>query len=274
MGAVPEGAPIVDATWLAAHASDPLLCVIELDVSRAAYDEGHIPGAVLWNAYGDLRDGDYIPIARPELEALLSRSGISPDSTIVFCGYGALLGFWLMKAHGHGDVRVLAGTRQEWEAAFGSLSSDSPTAQQSSYPLGDADAGSLVSRAAVEAAAADPSCVLLDVRSEPEYAGERFWPSGATADAGRAGRVPGAISVPIDLLRNDDDTFKPAAELRRVLEQAGVGGDRRIITYCTIGNRASQAAFALKYLLDYPDVAVYYASWAEWGKAPDTAIET
>ena len=111
------------------------------------------------------------------------------------------------------------------------------------------------------------------MRSREEYSGERFWPSGASEDAGRAGHAPGAISVPIQLLRNEDDSFKPLEELRRVLEHAGVGPDHRVITYCTIGNRAGQAWFALSRLLDYPDVGVYYGSWAEWGKAEGTPVE-
>ena len=46
-----------------------------------------------------------------------------------------------------------------------------------------------------------------------------------------------------------------------------------MITYCTIGNRASEAWFALKCLLGYPNARVYYGSWVEWGKAADTQIE-
>jgi ABC-type Fe2+-enterobactin transport system substrate-binding protein len=29
-----------------------------------------------------------------------------------------------------------------------------------------------------------------------------------------------------------------------------------------------------KYLLGYEDVRIYYASWAEWGMAADTPVET
>ena len=47
-----------------------------------------------------------------------------------------------------------------------------------------------------------------------------------------------------------------------------------MITYCTIGNRASEAWFALKYLLGYPNARVYYGSWVEWGKDADAPIET
>ena len=110
------------------------------------------------------------------------------------------------------------------------------------------------------------------MRSVQEYTGERFWPSGATEDTGRSGHVPGAVSVPIDLLRQENGAPKSAEELRRVFEEAGVSKDKAVITYCTIGNRASEAWFALKHELGYPRVRVYYDSWAVWGKQMDTPI--
>jgi len=76
------------------------------------------------------------------------------------------------------------------------------------------------------------------------------------------------------LLRAEAGTLKSADELRAVFERAGVTQDKALITYCTIGNRAAEAWFALEYLLGYPDVRVYYGSWVEWGKATDTPIET
>src|ERR1017187_9134184 len=112
-------------------------------------------------------------------------------------------------------------------------STDVPAPAESSYTLAAASEDLLASRADVEAAMADAGLVLLDVRAELEYEGERFWPSGATADVGRAGHVPGAISVPIGLLRNQDDTPKPVEEVRGVLERAGVAPDKKVITYCT-----------------------------------------
>jgi thiosulfate/3-mercaptopyruvate sulfurtransferase len=267
-----EGDSTVDCAWLAAHVEDPSVRIVEVDVSRAAYDAGHIPGAVLWNAYADLRGSDYLPIERPELERLLSRSGIEPQTTVAFYGYGAALGFWLMKAHGHHDVRMLIASREQWAQAGGQWSTTVPERAETSYPLAPPDADLFVSRAKIEAAIDDPESLLLDVRADLEYSGERFWPSGATADVGRAGHLPGAISVPIDLLRNEDDTLKSTEELRGALDRAGVTSEKKVIVYCTIGNRASQAWYALKYLLDYPNVSVYYASWVEWGKAPDTPI--
>jgi thiosulfate/3-mercaptopyruvate sulfurtransferase len=87
----------VEPAWLAEHLTDPGVRVIEVDVSRAAYAQGHIPGAVLWNAYADLHHADFSPFDRGEFEELLSRSGLTPGATIVFYGYSPYLGFWLMK---------------------------------------------------------------------------------------------------------------------------------------------------------------------------------
>ncbi len=53
--------------------------------------------------------------------------------------------------------------------------------------------------------------------------------------------------------------------MTRALQEAGVTPERRVVTYCTIGNRAAQAWYALTQLLDRQDAAVYAGSWAEWG---------
>lgn len=263
----------VDVDWIAAHVGDPGVRLVEVDVSRAAFDEGHIPGAVVWNAYTDLRDKKYRPVGMAELERLFSRSGIAPDTCVVVYGYSAPLGFWLLKTHGHQDVRILIGPREQWAQAGHEWSTGTPEPNESAHPPVVTNADWLASRQGVEDAIDDPAQIILDVRAEAEYSGEIFWPSGATADAGRTGHVPGAVSVPIDLLRTGGGKLKSPEELRRILEQAGVPNDKTVITYCTIGNRASEAWFALKYLLDYPDVRVYYGSWVEWGKASDTPIE-
>jgi thiosulfate/3-mercaptopyruvate sulfurtransferase len=264
----------VDVDWIAVHLGAPGVRLVEIDVSRAAYDEGHIPGAVVWNAYTDLRDPSYKPVGLAELEQLLSRSGITPETCVVTYGYSAPLGFWLLRAHGHEDVRMLMGPRDQWAQVGHEWSTDAPAAAESAHPPVVANDDLIASREAVQSAIDDPAHLVVDVRAEREYNGELFWPSGATEDAGRTGHVPGAVSVPIDLLRAEDGTLRGADELQGVFEQAGATKDKALITYCTIGNRASEAWFALKYLLGYPDVRVYYGSWVEWGKATDTPIET
>jgi thiosulfate/3-mercaptopyruvate sulfurtransferase len=75
-----DGADVlVSADWLEAHLRDPAVRVVEVDVSRLAYDEWHIDGAVLWNVYSDLKDSDYRLVDAAALARLLARSGIGLD---------------------------------------------------------------------------------------------------------------------------------------------------------------------------------------------------
>ena len=98
---------LVEPEWVEEHLDDPQLRLIEVDVSATAYDQGHIPGAALWNVYRDLKDSDYRLLAPVAMEDLLARTGIEPGSTVVCYGYAPALAFWLMKLYRHADVCVL-----------------------------------------------------------------------------------------------------------------------------------------------------------------------
>ncbi len=261
--------------WLAERLDDPNVRTVEVDVSRAAYEQGHIPGAVLWNAYTDLHHAeDYSPLQRSEFEELLRRSGFTPDTTIVFYGYGPYLGFWLAKAYGHKRALILNGARQEWHEAGLPWTMALSEPVPSTYTLSTDEVPQIMSLEALQAALGNGTPLILDVRSQAEFVGERFWPSGATAGAGRPGHIPGAVHLHIDLLHTADGAFKSAAELRQVFLERGVIPERGIVIYCTIGARASEAATVLRYLLGYPDVRVYDGSWAQWGMQSQTPIET
>ncbi len=264
----------VDPEWVAGHLDDSAVRVVEVDVSAAAYGEGHIPGAVLWDAYRDLRHPDYTPIDPDEFDAVLSRSGITPESTVVFYGYAPYLGFWLMDCHGHERIRVMDGPRERWEGAGYSWSNKVPEPEPSSYERLGEKPELMVSRQDVQEMIGSRGAVILDVRAREEFSGERFWPSGATEGAGRPGHIPGAVHVPVDLARREDGSLADGEKLRRACEEVGLEPEQRVVVYCTIGNRASLVAFALKEQLGYRQVAVYYGSWSEWGSLPDTPVES
>ncbi len=252
MSAVVDVQPLVGPDWIAERVDDPSVRIVEVDVSPAAFDAGHIPGAVFWNAYGDLRPVEYRPLPASEFAALLSRSGIGPDTTVVFYGYGAYLGYWLMRSCGHPRVFLMGGSREQW------------------VEDGHAWSGGtgVVTREEVLGLIGDSDAVLLDVRSREEFIGERFWPSGGMQDGGRAGHIPDAVWLPVDVAQQSPE------EIRTACEAAGVTPDRHVVVYCTIGNRASQVWFVLTHLLGYPHVSVYYGSWAEWGTGLDTPVQT
>ncbi len=262
----------VDTEFIAAHLADPSVVLVEVDVSPAAYESGHIPGSVLWNAYTDLRQPGYQTVSPEELGALVQRSGIGADTMVVTYGYAAHLGYWLLRSCGHDGVRLMDGSRDQWTDAGHAWSSDVPAPATSQYELPQQDRF-LASRRDVLETIADPSGIVLDVRADGEYDGAQFWPSGAPESVGRPGHVPGAVHLAIDSLRTSDGRFRGESDLRRVLQDRGITPSSEIVTYCTIGNRAAQAWFALTILLGYENVRVYYGSWVEWGMDPDSPIE-
>jgi thiosulfate/3-mercaptopyruvate sulfurtransferase len=263
---IPDPAALASPQWLEDHLFDPQVRVVEVDVSPAAYNDGHIDGAVLWNVYADLKDADYCLVDSTALERLMARSGIDPGCTVVFYGYAPALGLWLMKLYGHRDVRILDCSRDTWRSAGRPWNVAADGCPAGRVHLGQEDPRIRAGHAVVHDAIGRPDTILVDVRSTAEYQGERFWPSGGMEPGGRAGHVPTAVHQPLDGLYRPDGSFRSAAELRGLFSAVDLDGGEELIIYCTIGGRAATAWFVLSYLLSRDHVRVYDGSWAEWGR--------
>src|ERR1700733_15704503 len=110
---------LVSTDWAAAHAADPEVRIVEVDVDTKAYDEGHVPGAIAWAWNSQLCDTVVRDIApKAQFEALLTESGIGNDTIVVLYGdnnnWFAAWAFWQLKIYGHKDVRIMNGGRKKW----------------------------------------------------------------------------------------------------------------------------------------------------------------
>jgi thiosulfate/3-mercaptopyruvate sulfurtransferase len=271
---------LVDTAWVASHATDPNVRVVEVDVDTKAYDEGHIPGAIAWAWNTQLCDTvvrDILP--RPSFEALMTESGIGNHTTVVLYGdnnnWFAAWALWQMKMYGHKDVRIMDGGRKKWLAEGRDLDTGGSTAAPSAtpYKASEPDNSLRAFLPQVQQAQRSGSAVMIDVRSPQEFSGEILAPPGLPETCQRGGHIPGARSVPWGKACNDDGTFKPLEELQKLYGAEGISQSKPAIAYCRIGERSSHTWFVLKYLLGVNNVQNYDGSWTEWGNLVGAPVE-
>ncbi len=127
--------------WVAQHASDANFVIID-SRPTAAYNAGHIPGAisiprnqfylprkVIDSTTGIYKvDGNGNPIqiaydipTQAELVDILTRNGITPDTTVVAydndtSSYGGRVA-WVLKTYGHTKAYVIDGGIDKWKDA-------------------------------------------------------------------------------------------------------------------------------------------------------------
>jgi len=268
---------LVDTQWLAEHLNDPQVRILEVDMSPEAHLNAHIPGAVFWNTFTDvLQSNLQINLEATALAALLSRSGITPETTVI--AYGSYPGtggfiFWLLKLFGHADVRVLNGGHQKWMAEGRPVAESLSAFQSTQYTMQQSPNNTMrVSAEEIQASLQHAEKIVLDVRTLPEYKGEQFLMKPPEGEE-RAGHITGAIHLEHLLTLNEDGTFKSFDQLAALYASKGITPDKEIFPYCAIGARAGYVWFVLKYLLGYPKVRNYDGSWNEWSRLPDAAIE-
>jgi thiosulfate/3-mercaptopyruvate sulfurtransferase len=269
---------LVTTDWASQHLTDAATRLVEVDVDTAAYDQGHVPGAIGWNWTTELCDTlvrDIIPADK--FESLMSRSGIGNDTTVVLYGdnnnWFAAWALWQMKIYGHRDVRIMNGGRKKWLAEGRPLDTQKPSPTPATYKAHPPDLSIRAFLSEVQDAVKKRSAALVDVRSPQEFTGEILAPPGLPETCQRGGHIPGAKSIPWGKACNEDGTFKSNAELEQLYGAAGVTPDRPVIAYCRIGERSSHTWFVLKHLLGYKDVKNYDGSWTEWGNLVGAPVE-
>jgi thiosulfate/3-mercaptopyruvate sulfurtransferase len=241
---------------------------------------GHVPGAVFVDLDSDLADppghrGRH-PLPDPRrFAAAMRRAGVTLDRRVVVTDGGdgafAARAWWLLRHHGHDDVRLLDGGFAAWRESGSDVATGGQAAPYSDDgPPTERRFTADVARSAVldagEAAALARSGKLLDARAPARYAGEL-----EPVDA-RAGHIPGAVNAPTSMALDASGRFLGRDELVARFADLDVEPGSAIGAYCGSGVTATHTILALHSI--GIAAALYPGSWSEWITDPARPVAT
>lgn len=259
--------PVVDQAWVDSRTGGVVLADVRwyLDgrSGRAAYDSGHLPGAVFIDldrvlaAHGSPADGRH-PLPGPaDFAAGLATAGIGDGDTVVaYDDAGGVIAarlVWMLRAIGH-DAALLDGGLTAWAGELETAAGVHPAKTFTPVPwpadrLADIDD------------ATDESFVVIDARDAPRYRGDT-----EPIDP-RPGHIPGAYNLPVRANVDTDGRFLPVAELRRRFADLGVTGDATVVSYCGSGVTACHNLLALEHA-GFHAGRLYPGSWSQYSSDP------
>ena len=241
---------------------------------------GHVPGAVYVDLDSDLADppggrGRH-PLPDPKrFAAAMRRAGVTLDRRVVVTDGGdgafAARAWWLLRHHGHDDVRLLDGGFAAWresgaEVATGGQAAPYPDDGPPTERPFTADAARSAVLDADGAAALARSGKLLDARAPARYAGEV-----EPVDV-RAGHIPGAVNAPTSMALDASGRFLGRDELVARFADLDVEPGAAIGAYCGSGVTATHTILALHSI--GIEAALYPGSWSEWITDPARPVAT
>jgi thiosulfate/3-mercaptopyruvate sulfurtransferase len=272
--------PVISPSELAALRDRSDVVIVDCRPDTSAYEAGHVRGARhaqlerdLASPTADAAHGGRHPLPTADAFATtLARWGVTPSTLVV--AYDDAQGsnaasrlWWLLRALGHRDVRVVDGGLAALRDAGFELTAEPPAVTPApayphhgfAAPVADIDE--------VEHARRAPDRRVIDVRAPFRYLGERE-PIDPIA-----GHIPGVRNAPFADNLTPAGTFKSAAELRTQLTAAldGVAPAQAII-HCGSGVTACHTLLALE-RAGLPGAKLYVGSWSEWCRQPARARE-
>jgi thiosulfate/3-mercaptopyruvate sulfurtransferase len=228
---------------------------------RAAFERGHIPGAVYVALEDELTDHSVVgrgrhPLPRGrDVEAFARGWGVRIGVPVVVYDdwnrAGSARAWWVLTAAGIPDVRILDGGLAAWH---GPLQTGTATPEYGDVTVlhDNLYAGALPTLTAEQLM--DPGLTLLDARAP-----ERFRGDVEPVDP-VAGHIPGARNVPSISLLDGDGRFSAGTP--------EVAGD--VAAYCGSGVTASVLVAALA--ISGIRASLYPGSWSEWSSNPDRPV--
>jgi thiosulfate/3-mercaptopyruvate sulfurtransferase len=275
---------LVSTEWLADHLTAPDLRIVDgsftlpgvTPTAQEHYRQRHIPGAVFFDIDEIADEKNPLPhmIPSPEkFSARMRKLGLGDGNRIVVYDINGLSSagrvWWMFRLFGHRDVAILDGGLPKW-LAEGRPVTDEPPMPRERHLTAKLDNTLVRDKDQLLANLKTGREQVLDARAAGRFEGSAPEPRQGL----RSGHIPGSLNLPYDRLTDPKTkTIRPAEELARLFDEAGIDRSRPVVTTCGSGVTACALAFGL-HLLGHSDFAIYDGSWSEWGLPGDHPVET
>ncbi len=263
-----------DINWLEKNLGKSGIRLIDMS-DDTQYQRFHIPGAIHlpYSAINQRnKQGVSLSAGKAHIIKILGLLGIRPsDHVVIYDDMGGLNAsrlFWELERLGHKKISLIDGGLVKWILAGKKVVQDFPQIKAVTYnPASKTARNNLSTLDDILNGKFNSKNLLIDVRSQEEYAGHPRYP--------RSGHIPGAKwwewmqSVDFD----HAFTFKDSKAIRQQLAQLGLKNSNTPVTlYCQSAHRASQAYFTLRQL-GFEKVRVYDGSMAEYSRVKTAPLK-
>jgi thiosulfate/3-mercaptopyruvate sulfurtransferase len=265
---------------LAELLDDPNLRIVDTrfdlkapEAGLAAYESGHVPGAIYFDLDEDLSSPPSRGAGRhplPDMESFarkLAIRGIGNEHLVVVYddSNGLFAGrmWWLLRYAGHDQVKLLDGGLSAWVAMGGAVTAAVPTYPRAEFDL-DLRPEMAVDKAFVARNLDNPEVLLIDARAPERYRGE-IEPLDP-----QAGHIPSAVNRPFaENLEGGRFLSRDALRARYVVAEEA----EDVVVYCGSGVSAAHDVLAMEEA-GLPLPKLYVGSWSQWSGDPEAPVAT